>query len=98
MDRLPTVYRLRRYLGRLHSESLARSGDLPGPGRPAGAVGRGARLSLLAGGRIGRQPTDLATPRVRGGHHHDAVRLDAARALAIRVADRDNSPRACRPS
>src|SRR6476660_10597937 len=98
MDRLQTGYRLRRYLGWLNSESLARSGDLPGPGRPAGSVGRRARLSLPAGGRIGRQPTDLATPRVRGGDHHDAVRLDAARVVAIRVAERDHSPSACRPS
>ena len=65
--------------GGAHPARLARAGHLPGDGGPAGPVRHPDGRPLPAGRRLGRQRADPATAGVCGGHHHDALPVDATR-------------------
>ena len=65
---------------------MARARHLPRRRRVPRAPRRAARPPLSPGRRVGRQPPDPRTARLRRGHDHDAVRLDAAGRLTYQGA------------
>ncbi len=68
-----TRHRLRQHLGRRHRADVASTGHLPGTGRLPGPTRRRSRLSVPAGRRNPRQPTDPATPGLHRARHHHTV-------------------------
>jgi hypothetical protein len=89
-------HRVRHAVGWRHAFGLAGSGHLPRSRRLPSPTGRGARLPLSAGRRLGRQPADPRAPRVRAGDDDHPVHLDAGMTPAPGTARSSSSSVATR--